>query len=158
MELVRRDKSLQIGMGRKSVLRRVERMRIEVVVLDLDTLRERVLDFYAREMVRRQGKVPPSPDADWYDRITVNALRHHLTLIDGDTYDMVLWRYRKKRTDTGMQRLRERVLDAIAATYPHLAEECERQRQAKVKLPTQLSEKHVDDRHQGWDKEGEDDD
>lgn len=78
---------------------------------------------------RYENRVQPETAEELFlQRITVNYLRHQLTSYERNLEQM----FGKVGIDTGYRILRGKVLDAIAASYPDLAEECERQ---KRKVP-----------------------
>lgn len=72
---------------------------------------------------REYGYATPNSDHDFLERITVNYVRHELTAYDG------LWQslYGQVGRDEAYILLRDRVLAAIAETYPDLADECRSQ-------------------------------
>jgi hypothetical protein len=77
-------------------------------------------------------RASPDDTPAFLERITVNYLRHQ-----GTAYEDELERlYGTVGADAARMRVKERVLEAIAAHYPHLASECERQRvRMRVEMP-----------------------
>lgn len=70
--------------------------------------------------------LPAHPDGDpaIIARLTVNHLRHRLTTYTDESGQAV----RPPKSNQGKKMIRLLTLDAIAAAYPHLAGECERQK------------------------------
>lgn len=107
----------------------VDALPIRVECVPPDELRRRAIEHYN---VRRRPDSDRANDfsaADFLLRITVNYVRHELTIYDHALAD--LWGRAGKIA--ALYRLRDRVYDEIAKTYPDLAAECDCQRFARYK-------------------------
>lgn len=62
------------------------------------------------------------------ERFVVNFIRHELTEYDKLCNSL----FAQVGKNVGLELIREKVYDAIGITYPHLAKECERQKQYKA--------------------------
>jgi hypothetical protein len=69
-------------------------------------------------------------DPSFLERITVNYIRHDLTDYDGLLYEL----HGKIGIHEAIELVRDRVYDTIAAAYPNLSDECNRQRSIKARL------------------------
>ncbi|MFE2474128.1 hypothetical protein [Streptomyces mirabilis] len=104
--------------------RRPSRLAITVPVMDRKDLIERSCRTYNRlEAGLFDENAGPDSDPAFIERITVNHIRHDLTEYDQALED----KYSHVGGDAAKARIRERVYEAIARTYPHLAEERRRQ-------------------------------
>ncbi|MFD7057054.1 hypothetical protein ACFWBS_54690 [Streptomyces mirabilis] len=102
----------------------VEQLAITVPVIDRKELIERSCGTYNRlEAGLFDENAGPDSDPAFIERIPVNHIRHDLTEYDQALED----KYSHVGGDAAKARIRERVYEAIARTYPHLAEECRRQ-------------------------------
>lgn len=111
---------------RAKLLAWVNKLRIDVPRIDDDKLTELACNHY-NDLWADRGKshkyADPSDDPEFLDRITVNYLRHV-----GSKYESLLCEmFGKVGVAEGYARLRGRILSAIAASYPALRRECERQ-------------------------------
>jgi hypothetical protein len=108
-------------MGRKG--RKTESDAIAVRLMPLDRLREAAVFAHSSGAPLRFA-----PNSQTIDRWTVNYARHRLT-----DYD----RLHHGLNAQDVKRLRDRVLSAIAQTYPELADECRRQIDYRQDWPSQ---------------------
>jgi hypothetical protein len=80
-----------------------------------------VIEQIDKDRLDRAAFNPNSYRLEVDDRMRVNALKHDFTLIDGKDYDYA----QHHRVD--FNEIKEAVLKQIAAQYPNLAGECQRQ-------------------------------
>lgn len=117
-----------------------KQLKISLPKLDQTTLIRRSVGYY-NFLNRKRGiqrYASSSSDEAFLKRICVNFLRHRHT-----TYDKILHEGLKcKKLDENalVIKLSNKVLDAIAKSYPWLAEECINQRTAKVEATKLLEE------------------
>lgn len=112
---------------RADLLQWVDHLEVEVVKRDPTELVKVACKHYNHlwmDRGREDKYASPKDSPDFLNRITVNMLRH-----EGTEYEELLVRaFGAVGADEARVRIKERVLDAIAAQYPHLAGECERQK------------------------------
>lgn len=109
---------------RAQTMAAVEQLAITVPVIGRKELIERACRTYNRlEASLFDESAGPGSDPAFIERITVNHIRHDLTEYDQALED----KYSLVGGDAAKAPIRERVYEAIARTYPHLAEECRRQ-------------------------------
>lgn len=113
---------------RQSLRAAVEALVIEVPVVPWTELIRRSCDHYnAYHLDRgRWDAMPAKPTANpaFLHRICVNFLRHQLTSYEEELAKI----YGKTGVQEAYILIKQQVLDAIAATYPQLAEACAQQR------------------------------
>lgn len=104
-----------------ALLKKVEQLRVEVKVLPLDQVRKLAINNYNRAPRRERDNNLASADDDplFLDRITVNYIRHSLTTYDEHLHEIE----RMVGKDDAYRAIRTKVLNAIAAAYPTLADE-----------------------------------
>lgn len=138
---VRREVRLTGQTEMRKVIRAARALKVTLQCDEtLDELRALAYESY-REITIADGRTPmdlPRMHPTTVDRITVNYLRHVRTVYDASlqrkriiTSDLRSW-YNKE--------LKARCLDVIAAAYPELADECDRQR---LKITQTLEEAAV---------------
>ena len=98
---------------------------IEVPEIPEKELRELALDHYqSLQTYRKEPRsLPSNPSKGFLDRITVNFLRHQMTVYT-PLLDATSGRYGKFEAK---QLIRRRVFEEIARIYPYLAQECKKQ-------------------------------
>ena len=110
---------------RQTTLKRIEECTPAILTEPLPVVRRRAIKEYN---VRSDFSASESSDLDFLNRITVNYLRHNMT-----DYELTLEKNRGKvGTQEAYINVRKKVLDAIAAAYPELRDECTRQYNRKV--------------------------
>ena len=139
-----------VATKRARLLAQVEALPIQVPALALADLQTQAIHHYnMREtlMAERHGwrewdgekeLAKPSSDPRFLARITVNYLRHRCTKYE-EHLQGIFGRVGVREVYTVLFR---RIVDAIAAAYPHLAEECRRQIDAKgagVQVPLEAA-------------------
>lgn len=121
---VRRAGALKaVQTKREKVERYVESVDIKVPVLDEDTLIREACNNYNN--FRPDRYAGEHSDARFLKRITVNYLRHRLTEYE----DHLEQTYGRVGASEAYLKIKRLVLDAIAAVYPSLADECRHQKQ-----------------------------
>lgn len=108
---------------RAALSAQVSKLEIKVRVLSQEALLDAAIESYNDWNCERGSRASRDDDRAFLERICVNSIRHELT-----RYDAALRSTRRKvgRSEANAE-IRERVLDAIADAYPHLADECRRQ-------------------------------
>jgi hypothetical protein len=111
---------------RKTLLAWVDELEIKIPEIAKDRLREKAVEHFNLRQAER-GRVRDvatlESDPDFIDRIVVNYLRHECSM-----YERLLdATFGKVGVDEASLRIKERVLDEIASTYPNLGTECMRQ-------------------------------
>lgn len=115
-----------VATKRKLTAAQVEAIAISVPRLTSDALVRRACDHYNWRKADREIDAPaasPSSDRGFLDRITVNYLRHRLTEYEAHLHKTS---GRVGASDAYVT-IKAKVLEAIAAAYPDLADECRRQ-------------------------------
>lgn len=118
---------------RRTLLEAVEALQIRVPVVEPAALVERACQHFNRRQAAREWDdwtAPATPDSDpaFLARITVNYLRHGLTTYERDLEQV----WGKVGVREAYVQINTKVYAAIAAAYPSLAEECQRQLARKV--------------------------
>jgi hypothetical protein len=104
---------------RAELLQQVREVQINVKVLPIDVVRRRAIAAYND---RNEDVADDAPE-EVLERLTVNYIRHTLTI-----YDQVLDEVASRaKISEARQAARRRIYEAIAASYPALARECGRQ-------------------------------
>lgn len=121
--------------ARDQAIQAAERVRFRVPSLAQDELVRLACSHYNdRALGSRNGgdlHATPGSDQEFLDRISVNYLRHELTVYEGELDG---FRGRVGRRDA-VDEIRSAVYGAIATTYPYLAGECWRQEAARSMTP-----------------------
>lgn len=112
---------------RTKLMQQAQDMEVSVTQFTPDDVREQAIDDYNAWQIERERfdeePASRSSDAAFLERIAVNYIRHNLT-----RYDEHLEEVAGRVGVRGAVRLiRRKIYDAIAAAYPLLAGECERQ-------------------------------
>lgn len=109
----------------EKLLNNINKLEITVPRYDLPTLRQTACDHYNSHWTnsRDYKRAAPDDDQDFLDRITVNFLRHELSCYEAQLVEIT----GKVGKQVGYEQLKQRVLNAIAETYPDLSDECDRQ-------------------------------
>jgi len=102
----------------------IKRLEIIVDVIDIEEARQQAIVAYNS---RRHERLPDQIDPGFLGRITVNWLRHERTFYD-HAIELIAGHYFAAQAT---RLIRHRVLDAIAAAYPELHRECERQKRVR---------------------------
>lgn len=108
------------------LLREVEEMAVEVEVLPAKEARRLAIESYNDWQFERGDSDNFAFEAscpDFLDRITVNFVRHELTEYDESLEETA----GRVGVNVAVSIIREKVYGAIAAAYPHLRKECEKQ-------------------------------
>lgn len=111
---------------RKRIMQKISEVQIAVPTISRNELTRKACQHYNGRNIDRPDSLRASPRADpeFLARICVNYLRHALTRYD-ELCDEIKGRVGKSEART---LLKERILDAIAETYPWLEDECEDQK------------------------------
>lgn len=107
---------------REALLRQVAEMKVSVEVISAAEVRRQAIEAYERWNEDRDH-VRPDADRSFIDRISVNYVRHHLTIYD-EALEEVAGRVGIADAAT---MIRQKVYGAIANAYPYLTAECTRQ-------------------------------
>jgi hypothetical protein len=112
-----------------SLLARIEKIEIEVIALPQDELLKQAIRSYNAHDAFSYDFRGASHDSDpaFLERIQVNYVRHKLTSYDRALYEAC----GQPGAYDARDLITEKVLRAIAATYPGLAAECRRQAKRK---------------------------
>jgi hypothetical protein len=130
--LHRAERGRAIAARKKAgLLKEIGRLEVRVTKLDAKTLRRRAIAHYEERQYARDGYDFCTPEGAMLERITVNYIRHELTEYD-DHLDALFGRIGKQ---AAIFAVREKVYAAIAAAYPQLAAECQRQLDARREPP-----------------------
>jgi hypothetical protein len=117
---------------KEALLTEIGQLKIAVTMLDEKTLHKRAIAHYERRQSAGDHHAFCRPDGPMLERITVNYIRHQLTHYDQHLADL----FGRIGKEAGVFAVRQRVYAAIAAAYPALAAECERQLdERRVELP-----------------------
>ena len=111
---------------RQTLVQRVDKLKIEVPIIDDKTLTLQACDHYNRlpRSQRNDSCAGPSSPSAFLARIKVNFLRHGRT-----RYEAILKRwFRRTGADDARLMFKKKVLDVIATKYPKLGNECEEQK------------------------------
>lgn len=106
----------------------VNALEIRVDRLPLEEVRRLAIEHYNERRRPDKDRADASSSEDFLLRITVNYVRHEMTVYDGTV--AALWGRTGK--EEALDLLRERIYGLIARTYPELAEECESQEIARI--------------------------
>lgn len=112
---------------RAGLLAGIRGVSVTVPRMDRDKVIRQACAHYnalAGERGRYDAAAGPDADPAFLERITVNYLRHELTGYEQELADL----YGLTGRPEASRLIKERVLDAIAAAYPWLAGECQRQK------------------------------
>lgn len=118
---------------RAQLLAAVAALEIRVPVYEQAALTRAACEHYNRRQAEREWEdwtEPATPDShpDFLARITVNYLRHALTAYEGELEAI----YGKVGVREAYLAINRKLYAQIAAAYPTLAEECQRQLARKV--------------------------
>lgn len=118
---------------RAALLAAVETLQILVPVYEQAALTRAACEHYngrqaAREWQEWSEPATPQSHPDFLARISVNMIRHALTSYEEELEQM----YGKVGVREAYRQINAQVYAAIAAAYPTLAEECQRQLARKV--------------------------
>jgi hypothetical protein len=122
-----RDSRRRREAARERFLREIQELPIYVPCVPLADLEPAAIDCRNRFVEHRDGRARPitRADRDTVVRLIVNYLKHQVTSYE----DLIEQAHQYRLGEDAYARLRDRVLDAIAAAYPELAGECQRQRE-----------------------------
>jgi hypothetical protein len=115
---------------RESMRRHVDALRVTVPILQRDELYRRACEHYNERQATRRDPWeydeadPGRSDQGFLHRISVNYLRHELTMYEHELDRL----YGRVGGEEAYHAIRDKVLEAIAEAYPFLVEECQRQR------------------------------
>jgi len=117
-------------MKKDRLLREVQGSTIEVPSLPRHELINLACGHYNEMAIERDKPFWATPNSQrtFLDRICVNYLRHELSDYEPELHSV----YGKVGATAARFEIRRKVYRAIAATYPDLAEECERQIQTRL--------------------------
>lgn len=137
--LQRKKKAKEVSNNRKnSVIERAQTLPIKVVVSDYKTVMRKAIEHWNyRQEERCLNRMwqefdfqyaTMDSDQSFLERITVNYIRHNLTCYDRllNSHNGTTGKYEAIRI------LQARIYDEIAKAYPAFAEECQRQKAAKL--------------------------
>jgi len=110
---------------KRNLLNTVQSWSIDVPVLPMNEVRRLAVDHYNNWEGNYEVASLKDSEADFLNRITVNYIRHQLTIYD----DSNRWMSGKVGKDEAYYTNRHRVFDAIAHSYPKLSKECKLQDQ-----------------------------
>ena len=117
---------------RAQLLAAVDALQILVAVLPEAELTARACAHYnaLQDERERWDRLPATPEShpDFLRRITVNMLRHRYSSYERRLAEV----YGKVGVRAAYVQINQKLYDAIAAAYPALAEECQRQLARKV--------------------------
>lgn len=135
---VRAERSRCIAERKKAdLLQEISRLKVEVTRVPGKKLRQWSIEHYRDRQADRGHYGASLPDGEMLDRLTVNFIRHELTQYDWHLAEL----FGRIGKEAGVFAVREKVYAAIAAAYPHLAAECERQlNERRPELPASASE------------------
>lgn len=104
-------------------------LNIEVVVEPLAVVRKDAIEAYNDYQMYRggDGYATKSDSRDFLDRITVNYIRHNLTIYDAG----IAMLFNRVGGEQAYELLTRKVFEKIAQHYPSYAKECERQLKEK---------------------------
>lgn len=110
---------------RCDLLDEINRLSVSIPQLSRKELVFRACKHYNAYALERDKDSRADSDSDkaFLDRITVNYLRHEMSIYE-DSLDQV---YGRIGAEAARGNIRMKVYEAIAETYPELAEECTRQ-------------------------------
>jgi hypothetical protein len=103
-------------------MQQVAKLTVSVEALPLSIVRRRALNAFNSRT--EDESAYDTSGSGFLDRITVNYVRHELTAYDRQLEDVV----GRVGVQEAVRTIRRMVYATIAATYPRLAAECERQR------------------------------
>jgi hypothetical protein len=135
-------RSGRVASARRAVQTKRERMlawaqalQVSVPVIAWDRLVERSIKHYNHfhfESEKFASLGTSSPE--FLERLTVNYLRHECSRYD----ELLEQAFGQVGTGDARRIIRQKVYGVIAATYPHLADECERQTQRREQQENQI--------------------
>jgi hypothetical protein len=113
---------------RSRLLEMVQTLQITVPRYEQKKLTNKACEHYNRRRRGDDDPATPSSALAFLERITVNYLRHELTSYEDDLERV----FGQVGVRQAYAVINAKVYDAIAAAYPHLAEECARQQARKA--------------------------
>lgn len=127
-QLAARTRALE---KKKAAVAVAESLELRIVPEPWDVMRGKAIDHFNGRLRGKQTPVSLKTSTARLDRLTVNYLRHNQT-----SYEEELKEF-KGVVGVGEAYLvvRNRILDLIAATYPALTAECDRQKFETAELP-----------------------
>lgn len=121
---VRAERSRAIAERKKTLLlEEIAQLKIHIRPMDPQTLHKRAVGHYHRRQLERLDYDPGNPQGQMLDRLCVNFVRHELTRYDEHLAEL----FGRIGKEAAVFAIREKVYGAIAAAYPYLAAECQRQ-------------------------------
>lgn len=110
---------------KRNLLDKLADLKVSIPKLTARDLIKKACQHYNHLASEREkdSSADPQSDKAFLDRITVNYLRHEMSTYEA-SLDLV---YGKVGCNEARSKIRQKVYDAIAETYPELAPECKRQ-------------------------------